>query len=227
MNPHSPNQNAIVELAARGAIGVVTLNDPARRNALGLAMFHALESALDRLSADDSLQVVLLRGEGPAFCSGFDLDAAAADPSPMAHFIERLSGILNHLRRMPQVVVAAVQGAAIAGGCALLSGCDFVVVSAKAELGYPVHRIGVSPAVTISTLMQAVGPGATRSLLMGGEIIDGLLAHRIGLATHLAPTDQAVHAQAEQLCQSLAQKGQEALHATKAWASELDQSLEL
>ena len=130
------------------------------------------------------------------------------------------------LRRLPQVVVAAVQGAALAGGCALLSACDFVFVAPDATLGYPVHRIGVSPAVTIPTLRLAAGDGPARALLMSGRLIDGREAVRIGLASHLAESSATLHDEATAFCRALAEKGPNALRATKAWLNELDGSLD-
>ncbi len=209
-----------------GAIANIALNDPAKRNALGLEMFDALDEIIARVANDPSIHIVLLSGQGSAFCAGFDLAAAVNEPTLMGTFIQRLSLLNRALRRMPQVVVAAVQGAAIAGGCALLSACDFVFVSPDAKLGYPVHRIGVSPAVTIPTLSQAVGAGAARSLLMSGELIDGYQAKQLGLATHVSTTsDDAVQA-ARAHCVSLSAKGFQALRITKHWLNELDGSLD-
>ena len=89
-----------------------------------------------------------------------------------------------------------------------------------------VHGIGVSPAVTIPTLMQAVGPGAARTLVMGGALIEGPEALRIGLATHLAESDETVAGEAMELCRMLEKKPHEALRTTKAWLNELDGSLD-
>lgn len=218
--------DSIVRIRLEPPIAFLALNDPARRNAMTLAMFDALDEAIATIAGDDSLHVVLLRGEGAAFCAGFDLAAAAADPSLTPRFVERLSRVNRSLRRMPQVVVAAAHGAAIAGGCAMLSACDYVFVAADAALGYPVHRLGISPAVTIPTLGQAIGAGAARSLLMSGELIDGAAAHRLGLATHLVPAGRDPAEAAEARCRELAGKGSKALRVTKAWLNELDGSLD-
>lgn len=222
------------------------LDDPKRRNALGRGMFSALEQALDEADraeqrwADPALRrpavgegpsdpappPLILCGIGPAFCAGFDLEAAVEDPRGpgplLAEFIERLSGLNRRLRRHPTPVIAAVHGAALAGGCALLSACDFVVVAAGASLGYPVHRIGVSPAVTTPTLLPAIGAGAARDLALSGELIDGRRALAIGLATHLVEDASAVLGAARALAASLVAKGPVALRSTKAWLNELD-----
>jgi methylglutaconyl-CoA hydratase len=127
---------------------------------------------------------------------------------------------------MPQVVVGEVAGAAIAGGCALLSACDFVVVAADARLGYPVHRLGVSPAVTIPALEPLIGGGLARTLLMSGELIDGAAAHRLGLATHRSDSGSSVTVDALAFCRMLAAKPPNALRTTKAWLNQLDGSLD-
>jgi methylglutaconyl-CoA hydratase len=207
-------------------IASVSLNDPAKRNAMSLAMFDALDAAVTRIAADDSVHVVLLRGEGPAFCSGFDLAAAVDDPDLLPQYVRRLSGVMRSIRRMPQVVLAAVHGAAIAGGCALLSTCDFVFVAPDAKVGYPVHALGISPAVTIPTLRLLIGDGPARALLMSGELIDGVEARRIGLATHLAATAHSMLIEAEAHARLLTQKGPHALRTTKGWLNELDGSLD-
>jgi enoyl-CoA hydratase/carnithine racemase len=216
----------VLQLTRTPPIATFALNDPSRRNALGLAMFDALERAIAAVAADNEVHVVLLHGAGGAFCSGFDLGAAASDASLMPRFITRLSGLLRAIRRMPQIAIAAVNGPAIAGGCAVLSACDFVVVAPDATLGYPVHRIGVSPAVTIPTLFQAIGAGPARSLLMSGELIDGFSAHRIGLATHQASSTHSTLGEARAFAQHLAAKGVLALRSTKAALNQLDGSIE-
>lgn len=208
------------------AVATIALNDPLKRNALSLAMFDALDAAVSHIASDDSTHVVIVRGEGPVFCAGFDLAACVDDSSLLPQFIRRLSAINRSLRRMPQVVVAAVHGAAIAGGCAMLSACDFVIAAPDATLGYPVHAIGISPAVTIPTLRLALGDGAARTLLMSGELIDGVEAHRRGLASHVAASSASLLDEALAFATGLSHKGVAALRTTKAWLNQLDGSLD-
>ena len=109
----------LVKTAVEFGVPTVCLNDPGRRNALGTAMFDALDRAIAALgsgSVDGDPAVVLLRGAGAGFCAGFDLAEAVEDPTRMAAFIRRLSHLNRSIRRLPHVVVAAVQGAALAGG---------------------------------------------------------------------------------------------------------------
>ena len=214
----------------------ITLADPARRNALGTAMFAALHERLlvAALAADDRLiapdggatgaDVVVLRGEGASFCAGFDLQACVDQPGLLAEFVHDLSRAVQALRSLPVPVVAEVRGAALAGGCALLAGCDFVVVAPDAQVGYPVHRIGVSPAVNLPMLLANGSAGAVRALAVGGAVLDGAGAVRAGLATHCAADSASVPAEAEVLAARLCEKGPQALRATKRWLNELDGS---
>lgn len=216
----------MIDLDTHEGIATIALNDPDRRNALGIAMFDAFQAALDDICKRDDVRVVVLKGRGRVFCAGFDLAAAVDDPSLMATFIERLSQVNRTLRGLPQVVVASVHCAAIAGGCAVLSACDFVIVTRDAKLGYPVHRIGVSPAVTLPTLIPAIGAGHARALTLPGELIDGTEAFRIGLASHLAEDWDGLEMVTRTLCGDLASKPPRALRVTKQWLNELDGSLD-
>jgi methylglutaconyl-CoA hydratase len=216
---------ARLETGADSRVMAITLADAPRRNALGAAMFDALEAALAeagrRASAGDA-HVLLLRAEGSAFCAGFDLAACVADAATLESFIHRLSGVIVALRSMPAVVVAQVQGAALAGGCAILTGCDIVCAAERATFGYPVHRIGVSPAVSLPTLVPALGAGAARELALLGEPVPAMRAHQLGLVHRLHADADALAAATDSLVASLAAKGPQALRETKSWLSRLD-----
>jgi len=202
----------------------ITLNDPEKRNSLGIAMFNAIDSAIE--SYDDTIRCVLLCGKGPSFCAGFDMQACAEDLDLVGVYINRLSTLVRGLRRLPVPVVVAAHGAAIAGGCALLTGCDFIVGSIDGKYGYPVHQLGISPAVTIPTLNQRLGYGRARSLLLGGEILNGNEANSIGLITHLCEDDESVKKTAKTLATSVAEKPPHAIRVTKQLLNELDGSLD-
>ena len=107
----------LVTLKRDGNIAVVTLNDPERRNALGMAMFDELENALNSLETDESIRVILLRGAGSVFCAGFDLGSAVEKPELMGRYIDRLSRINRRIRRLGPVVVAAAGGGGKRRGC--------------------------------------------------------------------------------------------------------------
>lgn len=217
------------------SVATISFADPARRNALGVPMFTALRVCLDtvrarvaepRVGTDSDVHgrvdAVVLRGEGAAFCAGFDLAACATQPAQLERLVHELSESVQALRQLPVPVVAQVHGAAMAGGCALLAGCDFVIVAPSAQLGYPVHRIGVSPAVSLPAVMANAGPGRAREIALGGAIYEGAEAVRVGLATRCAASDGALEEEVRALVESLRAKGPMALRATKRWLNELD-----
>ncbi len=204
----------------------MTLNNPSQRNALNLEMFDALQSALSRVSLNPEVHILKLTGAGPVFCSGFDLRAAADDPALVAQYIQQLSHTNRLIRRLPQIVIAVVQGAALAGGCALLGACDFIYTEPNAKLGYPVHRLGISPAVTMPTLRNRMIPGQHRAFLLSDRIIDGRAALKIGLVTHVADSSESLPIEAQQFAQKLAHKGPHAMRITKDWLNQLDGSLD-
>ncbi|RMH30633.1 MAG: enoyl-CoA hydratase/isomerase family protein, partial [Planctomycetota bacterium] len=166
----------------------------------------------------------VLGGAGPVFCAGFDLDLCEEDSAVSAALMQRLSGAIRALRRLPAPVVAAAHGAAIAGGCALLGGCDVVVTDRGARLGYPVVRLGMSPAVSGPTLAQMVPGGALRRLLLDPGLIDGARALRLGLAHELCDEPGDVTDRAIELAHALARKPPHGLRATKRWLNEIDGS---
>ncbi len=202
---------------------VITLNDPARRNALTVEMLEQLCRILDELATRDDIDVVLLQGAGPAFCAGFDLGAIVEAPMTLQAMITGLGGATRRMRSLPMPIIVAAHGAAIAGGCAMLSAADLSVLGDRTTAGYPVHRLGVSPAVTLPTLMQAIGEGPARTLALDGQLHTGAAAHRLGLGTHLV-AEEDVQAEARRLCERIVQHGSTALRATKQWLGTLDGS---
>ena len=217
-------EDTLVLVARDGAITSVMLNAPEKRNAMTLEMFDALDEALDDLADADDCAVVRLEGRGKSFCAGFDLTAAQDEPKLTGAFIHRLSATVKALRRLPQTVIGGVQGAAIAGGCALVSGCDLVVASANAKFGYPVHRLGISPVVSYPTFSQAVGAGTARRIMLEGRLFTGAEAHALGLVSHLVDDHDDVTPAVDELAHTIAGHGHEALRVTKQWLNELDGS---
>ena len=113
--------NGPVQIELDGHVATVAMNDPDRRNALGLAMFDALDAAIDEVSSNDAVHVVLLCGRGKSFCAGFDLTAATDDPAIMAELIRRLSAVLRSPRLAPHHVVPSLRGGATPGPSPLVS----------------------------------------------------------------------------------------------------------
>lgn len=216
------SSKAMVQFEA--PIMTIVLNDPDRRNALSARVFDDLERCLDDVQdsiASGDGHVLRIRGEGSAFCAGFDLDAMATEGA-LPSFLERLGGICLRLRRTPAVVVAEVHGPAVAGGCALVSACDVVLAGPDATFGYPVHRLGISPAVSMPTLVPAVESGGAREMMLGGRILDAETARRLGLAHHLFDDREGLAAGADALVERLGAMDSVTLAATKSFLNDLD-----
>jgi len=230
---------------ALAGLATITLADPDRRNTMGPPMFDGLEAAILQLEAltaasrfhplsepppPGAVRVVRVRALGTAFCAGFDLGLLADDPDPaqplLASFLKRLAGCTRRLRALPAVSVAVVQGPALAGGCALVMACDLSIGCPATRLGYPVHAIGLSPAVSGPVLDARIGSGAARAILLGGELMEGERALQLGLLHRLAPDTGSLAALADDLAASLLAKGPHALAATRRWLHDLDRSID-
>lgn len=215
----------MIRTDAKGGVAIVRLCRPEKRNAFtpdGLAKFREVVGALSLPTGTH--RAILIEGEGPVFCSGFDLDACrdAPDGSVMRRFLSALSESIALLRSAGVPVVIAAQGGAIAGGCALLGGADIVVTNRDAKLGYPVVRLGVSPAVSAPFLRASVPDGAARARMLEPALIDGAEAVRIGLAHECIENADAVRPRALELAAALGEKPGFAIAATKSWLRELD-----
>lgn len=207
-------------LAFDGRIARIAFCDAARRNALDASTLRSLLEAIERTAASPACDALVLEGEGAAFCAGFDLAGCVEDPRRVEVLLSLLSDAVTALRALDIPVVARVQGAALAGGCALLTGCDFVVVARDAQIGYPVHRIGISPAVSVPSLFSRMGPAA-RALMASNDLLDGDAALARGLATHCVDA-AALDAEVEALVARLLAKGPLAMRATKRWIREIE-----
>lgn len=206
-------------MIARERIGTIerlVLSRPERRNALTPAMLDDLASHIE--NAGDAHALVLL-GEGKAFCAGFDLDLCVGEHGDenLRALLAGLTRCIMAMRALPCPVVLGVQGAAIAGGCALLGGGDIVLAHPDTKLGYPVTRLGISPAVS-APFLRAIPDGQGRRLMLDPGLIDGRRAHEIGLVHELSDGPAA---RAMELAQDLAAKPPHALAATKGWLNEL------
>ncbi len=210
-----------VQLEIQQNIAFIWFDGEANRNALSLSTMRELDSMLLELEKNGDIAVILIRGRGPSFCAGFDLTSVVEDSSVLNDFIGILGGLLKTIRRHRCVIIAGVDGAAVAGGCALVSACDMVVVSPESRLGYPVHALGISPVVSGHTLASSIGIGEARSLLLSGNLIDGTQAFATGLAMMV---DESPIEASETLARRVASHGPRSLEVTKAWLNELDGS---
>lgn len=200
-------------------VAIIWLDRPEKKNALTPGMLDDLCSALTQ--AGTHATVVVLAGKGDALCAGFDLTLCRDNSDALKHLLSGLSRAIRLMRDLPCPVVIAAHGAAIAGGCALLGGADVVVTHESCKLGYPVLRLGISPAVSTPFFAAAIGHGRARERQLSGQLFTGGQAMEWGLAHAMASTPEQVIEEACIIADQLACKPSAGLTATKQWLNEL------
>ena len=223
-----------LRLHISGDIATITLSRPEKRNAISAEMIDDLMGALGEIETSVA-RVVILTGDGKAFCSGMDLAAlkALATQSPLENLEDarRLARLFRRIWSFPKPTIAAVNGVAVAGGCGFATLCDFTLAVADATFGYPEVRIGFIPANVAVFLMRQIAEKHARDLLLTGRIIDAAEAHRMGLVTRIVPAAELMAA-AQTLAATLLASSPTSLLKTKKLlcdfaAPELDRELEL
>lgn len=172
-------------LSVEESVGRVSLNRPAKRNALSRGMIASLKEALAAADADEAVRVITLSGEGDDFCSGMDLGElrgiAEASLAENLADADALSELFLLVRRVRKPVVALVRGRALAGGCGLATACDLVVASESASFGYPEVRIGFVPAMVAAILRRNVSEKRAFEMITRGDVFGAAEAERVGL----------------------------------------------
>ncbi len=210
-------------------ITVVTLNRPAKRNALNAALMEACAITFESLAGDRTQRVIILRGEGPVFCAGLDLEDAFA-PDNAERTARLVARLLCAVYQMPQVTIAAVQGAAIAGGAGLMSACDVVVATREARIGYTEVRRGLVAALVMTLLHRQVRERDARELLLLGDLISAERACEMGLISRVVAEGKLMD-ESLALARTALQGAPEAIAHTKKvldelWPSSFNQELD-
>lgn len=196
---------------------VLTLHRPHRRNALDARLLRDLRARIDAGVADDSVRVLVVTGAPPAFCAGLDLDEVRTgreEPGKLAAMVSDLAAIYAAIESADKPVVAAVNGAAVAGGAGLAAVCDLVIAAESAQIGFPGIRRGLVAPVLHGPLLRSVGTSWARYLLLTGELLDARRARDIGLV-HEVTADGSCLERALGVARRLAQMPAGALAATK------------
>jgi methylglutaconyl-CoA hydratase len=199
----------------------ITLNRPDRRNALSRGLIAALTEAFHRACDDAAARCVILTGAGSAFCAGMDLAelAATVDQANSAETAVwddalRLATLYDLIYTLPRPVIAAVNGAAVAGGAGLVTVCDLALAVPEARFGYPEVRRGLVAAMVMPHLLRHVGERTARYLLLTGELIDAAEAVRTGLINQVVPSSQLAE-RVDAWALYIAEGGPKALASTK------------
>src|SRR3954449_8345072 len=196
----------LVEIEDRGAVRHVVMTRSEKRNAMNGEMVLALGDAFREAAMDDSVRIVVVRGDGPMFSSGMDLSSLADladDPSGLRPFRAEVLRAWNWLEEMTKPTICQIHGACLGGAMELALACDMRVMAEDAVTGLLEARIGLLPDVGGCSRLPAVGgAGRAKELIMTGKVIDGNEAHRIGFANRIAPADK-LDAATQALCDEL------------------------
>jgi enoyl-CoA hydratase len=173
-------------------VAVVTIDRPERRNALNLDVKRRLTAIIETLEADPAVRVVILTGAGGVFVAGTDV-AEMAGMTPTEHTLLATDQVFTTLRRCPKVLIAAIEGYALGGGCELALACDLIVAGESAKLGQPEIRVGIMPgAGGTQRLLRAVGKYRAMRMVLTGEPVDARDALGMGLLSDLVPDGTAL-----------------------------------
>lgn len=208
--------------AVQPPAAVITLNRPERRNALSRGLIAALKETFERARDDAAVRAVIVTGVGAVFCAGMDLAELTetvqnqAEANRVWDDALRLAEVYDLIYTLPKPTIAAVNGAAVAGGAGLVTVCDLALAAPEAKFGYPEVRRGLVAAMVMPHLLRHVGERTGRYLLLTGELIDADEACRTGLINAVVPSEGHLLDRAHTLARSLAEGGPNALKATKA-----------
>lgn len=183
------NQWETIRLESRPPLAELVLNRPETRNAISTRMMEEMGEALDQVEQDPDLKVLIIRGEGDAFCAGADLGElkkiqnAAFDENMEASLA--LVGLFRRIYTFPKATIAAVHGPCVAGGCGIATGCDLIIADETARFRYSEASIGFVAAIVTIFLLRSVGEKHARELLLTARFMPAGEAHRIGLINEM------------------------------------------
>jgi methylglutaconyl-CoA hydratase len=211
-----------IQVAYDSAVATITLNRPDKRNAISYELIEDLLAAFDEVAKSKAL-VLILSGAGKAFCSGMDLEnlktLIGRSPEQSLRDTHTMAHLFRTLYDFPKPTIAAVNGAAIAGGTGLATLCDFTLAVPDAKFGYTEVRIGFVPAIVSTFLLRQVGEKIARDLLLTGRLFDAQEALRIGLVTEIVAAENLLP-RARELAAQLMENSPASLRYTKRLLSE-------
>ena len=211
-----------IQLAYDSGVATITLNRPDKRNAISFELIDDLLRALQEVETSDAI-VLIVTGAGKAFSSGMDLDnlktLIGKSPEQNLKDSETMVRLFRALYEFSKVTIAAVNGAAIAGGAGLALLCDFTLAVPEAKFGYTEVRIGFVPAIVSTFLLRQVGEKQARDLLLTGRIIGAEEAARMGLVNEIVPPEKLM-TRARELAGLLMENSPASLRATKQLLSD-------
>lgn len=209
----------MVQYIVKNRVAHITLNRPDKRNALNAELVVALQAAFEQARTDKDAKVIVLAAKGKVFSAGADLDylKTLQNNTYEENLADsrQLMTLFHTIYTHPKIVIAQVEGAAIAGGCGLATVCDFVFATPDTQFGYTEVRIGFIPAIVLVFLLRKIGEGRAKELLLSGKLIDSTNALSMGLINFIETTEdiaEKVSDFAQKMCE---QASAESLQLTK------------
>lgn len=206
-----------LKLETAGAVAVLTIDRPEKRNAMSFEMWSALPGLLEKVSADDSVRALVIRGTDH-FSAGADISeftTLRADPSGARTYSDAVHAGERSIATLPKPTIAAITGVCVGGGCEIALACDLRIGAHDARFGITPAKLGiVYNATSTKRLVDAVGPAWASQILFSAELVDAETALRIGLVNELHPADTVV-ARAMTLAETMATRSQISIHGAK------------
>jgi methylglutaconyl-CoA hydratase len=197
---------SLIEYVVKERVGQLILNRPEKRNALSPELIQELKRTLSKAAEDPLVKVVVLKAKGEAFCAGADLAyLKQLQSNTYEENLEdsrRLRELFVMMYEFPKVIIAQVEGPALAGGCGLVTVCDFCFATEKAKFGYTEVKIGFVPALVMPFLVRKLGEARARYLLLTGSQITSKEAYDMGLVNCVSHA-RAIEFDVSQLAQYL------------------------
>lgn len=206
-------------------IATITLNRPDKRNALSLELIYEFSEALSNAENDPTVKAVILKGNGNTFCSGADLDQLRA--MQHASYEEnladstKLKDLFKKIYTLKKVVIAQVEGYALAGGCGLATVCDFTFCTPESKFGYTEARIGFVPALVMVFLIRKIGEKKAGQLLLTADIIPASEAKEFGLVNYIEEKSAIENAVIDFTKKLISQNSTQSMAVTKAMLAEV------
>jgi enoyl-CoA hydratase len=201
-----------------GPVAFLTFNRPEARNAMTWGMYDALVAACDRVDADPSLRVFVLKGAGNAFIAGTDISQFSRFTSrdDAIQYERRIDAIIERVERVNMPTIAQITGVAAGGGCAIALGCDLRVCTPDAKFGVPVARTlgNCLSAANYTRIIDLIGPAKTKEMLFTGRLFDAVEAAQLGLVTRMAEST-SIERVVRELAAELAANAPLTIRATK------------
>ncbi|OQY57457.1 MAG: enoyl-CoA hydratase [Desulfobacteraceae bacterium 4572_88] len=208
------------------SVGWFTLNRPEQRNALSLDLMNEMQDKLNLVARDRSVQVLVIRGNGPAFCAGHNLKEMVGEDCDIHHFrklFSMCSDMMQTLHKMPQPVIAQVHGVATAAGCQLVAACDLAIAESGAQFATPGVKIGLFCSTPMVPLSRVIGRRRALDMLLSGRFVSAKEAEQYGLVNKVVEADKLAE-ETENWAKELAQHSLFTLEfGKKAFYAQIDQ----